>query len=295
MNTVKEKLHTYTTIVEPALSQLFPAENCRQARIFDAARYSLLDGGKRLRPALFMEFYTLCSHAAPEQALRFACALEMIHTYSLIHDDLPCMDDDDFRRGRPSNHKAFDEATAVLAGDALLNRAFEIMMQEDVLPPQQVLQAAAYLGRCSGVYGMIGGQVIDLALEQQPDTDAETLRRMVDLKTGALLRAACVGGCILAGADVRQQEAAEAYADAVGLAFQIQDDILDVVGDTALLGKQTGSDANNQKTTFVSLYGIEECRQMVQQLTQQAIVALDAFENTDFLRDLALWLAQRDH
>lgn len=295
MSSVKEKLHTYTALVESALSQLFPAENCLQARIFEAARYSLLDGGKRLRPALLMEFYSLCSHAAPQQALRFACALEMIHTYSLIHDDLPCMDDDDFRRGRPSNHKAFDEATAVLAGDALLNRAFEVMLQDRELPPMQVLNAASYLGLCSGVYGMIGGQVIDLALEEQPKADADTLREMVDLKTSALLRAACVGGCILAGADKRQQAAAKAYADAVGLAFQIQDDILDVVGDTVLLGKQTGSDTNNHKTTFLSLYGMEQCRKMVQQLTQEAIAALDTFENTDFLRDLALWLSQRDH
>lgn len=289
---LKETMERYGAMVEAALEGFLPAETCRQSRIFEACRYSLMAGGKRIRPMLLLEFYRLCG-GKPEEALPFACGLEMIHTYSLIHDDLPCMDDDDYRRGRLSNHKVYGEAMATLAGDALLNRAFEIMVAQTALPANRALAAAACISRCSGVYGMIGGQVQDLALEGKTAT-LEELQEMVGLKTGALLRAACEGGALLAGAEEQKLQAARDYADCVGLAFQIQDDILDVTGDQAVLGKAIGSDANNQKTTFVSVYGLETCRGMVRNLTQQALAAAEAFEDSEFLKELALYLAQRN-
>ena len=290
---LKETMERYGAMVEAALEGFLPAETCRQSRIFEACRYSLMAGGKRIRPMLLLEFYRLCG-GKPEEALPFACGLEMIHTYSLIHDDLPCMDDDDYRRGRLSNHKVYGEAMATLAGDALLNRAFEIMLAQTAVPANRALAAAACISRCSGVYGMIGGQVQDLALEGKTAT-LEELQEMVSLKTGALLRAACEGGALLAGAGEEQLQAARNYADCIGLAFQIQDDILDVTGDQAVLGKAIGSDESNQKTTFVSVYGLETCRGMVRNLTQQALAAADVFADGEFLKELALYLAQRNH
>ena len=286
-----ERLKEYSALVERGLERLFPHEDCRHSRIFEACRYSLLAGGKHIRAALLLEFYRLCG-GRPEEALPFACGLEMIHTYSLVHDDLPCMDNDDFRRGKPSNHKVYGETMATLAGDALLNRAFEVMLEQETVPAACAVKAAAYISRCSGVYGMIGGQVQDLAMEGRPAT-LEELREMVSLKTGALLRAACVGGALLAGCGEAQRKAAEDYAVAVGQAFQIQDDILDVVGDQSLLGKAIGSDAANEKTTFVSVYGLEACRSMVRSLTMEAQAAADVFADSGFLKELAEYLAAR--
>ena len=289
----QERLKAYSTLVDSGLDKLFPQEDCRHSRIFEACRYSLLAGGKHIRAALLLEFYRLCGGRA-EDALPFACGLEMIHTYSLVHDDLPCMDNDDYRRGKLSNHKVYGETLATLAGDALMNRAFEVMLAQDTIAPAQAVKTAAYISRCSGAYGMIGGQVQDLAMEGQKASD-EQLREMVSLKTGALIRAACVGGVLLAGGEETCQKAAQTYADAVGLAFQIQDDILDVTGDQALLGKAVGSDEANEKTTFVSVYGLEACRGMVRDLTFQALAAAETFDDCDFLKKLALWLAQRDN
>ncbi len=289
----EQRLKEYSSLVEAGLDQLFPQEVCRHSRIFEACRYSLLAGGKHIRAALLLEFYRLCGGNV-QDVLPFACGLEMIHTYSLVHDDLPCMDNDDFRRGKPSNHKVYGETMATLAGDALLNRAFEVMLEQETVPAGCAMKAAAYLSRCSGVYGMIGGQVQDLAMEGRLAT-LEELREMVSLKTGALIRAACVGGVLLAGGDEAQRKAAADYAVAVGLAFQIQDDILDVVGDQALLGKKVGSDEANEKTTFVSVYGLEACRSMVRNLTLEAVAAADVFENSEFLKKLAGYLAQRKH
>ena len=290
---LKETMERYGAMVDKALEGYLPAESNRQSRIFEACRYSLMAGGKRIRPMLLLEFYRLCG-GAPEAALPFACGLEMIHTYSLIHDDLPCMDDDDYRRGRLSNHKVYGEAMATLAGDALLNRACEVMLAQTEVPAPQAMAAAACISRCSGLYGMIGGQVQDLALEGKTAT-LEELQEMVSLKTGALLRAACEGGALLAGADETRLQAARDYAAHVGLAFQIQDDILDVTGDQAVLGKAIGSDASNQKTTFVSVYGLETCRGMVRNLTQQALAAAAVFDDSAFLTELALYLAQRNN
>ena len=290
---LEKNMSRYAELVDGALDNYVPQEQNRQQVIFDACRYSLLAGGKRIRPMLLLEFYRLCGGKV-EVALPFACGLEMIHTYSLIHDDLPCMDDDDFRRGRPSNHKVYGYANAMLAGDGLLNRAFEIMLEQTAVAPQNAMAAAACIARCSGMYGMIGGQVQDLAMEGKFAT-MEQLREMVNLKTGALLKAACLGGVLLAGGTEQQKAAAENYAAAVGLAFQIQDDILDVVGDQQLLGKAVGSDESNQKTTFVSVYGLEACRKMVEDLTKEALDAADAFADNAFLKELALYLAQRNN
>lgn len=289
----QERLKAYSAMVDSGLDKLFPQENCRHSRIFEACRYSLLAGGKHIRAALLLEFYRLCGGRG-EDALPFACGLEMIHTYSLVHDDLPCMDNDDYRRGKLSNHKVYGETMATLAGDALLNRAFEVMLFQETVAPDKAVKAAAYISRCSGAYGMIGGQVQDLAMEGQKASDGQ-LREMVSLKTGALIRAACVGGVLLAGGDETCQKAAEQYADSIGLAFQIRDDILDVTGDQALLGKAIGSDEANEKTTFVSVYGLETCRGMVRDLTLQALSAAETFDDCNFLKNLALWLAQRDN
>ena len=289
----QERLKAYSAMVDGGLDKLFPQENCRHSRIFEACRYSLLAGGKHIRAALLLEFYRLCGGRV-EDALPFACGLEMIHTYSLVHDDLPCMDNDDYRRGKLSNHKVYGETMATLAGDALLNRAFEVMLFQETVAPDKVVKAAAYISRCSGAYGMIGGQVQDLAMEGQKASDGQ-LREMVSLKTGALIRAACVGGVLLAGGNETCQKAAEQFADSIGLAFQIRDDILDVTGDQALLGKAIGSDEANEKTTFVSVYGLETCRGMVRDLTLQALSAAETFDDCNFLKNLALWLAQRDN
>ncbi|MBR5537055.1 MAG: polyprenyl synthetase family protein [Clostridia bacterium] len=287
------RLKEYSALVESGLNGLFPQEACRHGKIFEACRYSLLAGGKHIRAALLLEFYRLCGGRA-EDAIPFACGLEMIHTYSLVHDDLPCMDNDDFRRGKPSNHKVYGETMATLAGDALLNRAFEVMLEQTAVPAERAVKAAAYISRCSGVYGMIGGQVQDLGMEGRPAT-LEELREMVSLKTGALIRAACAAGVLLAGGSEEQKKAAEDYAAAVGLAFQIQDDILDVVGDQAVLGKAIGSDVANEKTTFVSVYGLETCRSMVRNLTMEAEAAAETFADGGFLKNLAGYLAKRDN
>ena len=286
------RLKEYSALVENGLNGLFPQEDCRHSKIFEACRYSLLAGGKHIRAALLLEFYRLCGGRV-EDAIPFACGLEMIHTYSLVHDDLPCMDNDDFRRGKPSNHKVYGYSTAMLAGDALLNRAFEVMLDQEIVPAERAMKATAYISRCSGVYGMIGGQVQDLAMEGRPAT-LEELREMVSLKTGALIRAACAAGVLLADGSDAQKQAAEDYAAAVGLAFQIQDDILDVVGDQAVLGKAIGSDIANEKTTFVSVYGLETCRSMVRNLTVEAEAAAETFADGGFLKELAGYLANRN-
>jgi geranylgeranyl diphosphate synthase type II len=218
----------------------------------------------------------------------------MIHSYSLIHDDLPCMDDDDMRRGRPSNHRAFDEATAVLAGDGLLNRAFEVFLAPSSISAERTLAAMRYIAHASGIYGMIGGQMSDLLMEDKPST-GDMLRDMVALKTGAMIRAACAAGCILAGAEAEKLAAAERYAEYIGEAFQIRDDILDVIGDSDVFGKATGSDGRNEKTTFVSAYGIEACQDRVEKLTELAVKEAATFEDAGFITELAKWLADREH
>ena len=233
----------------------------------------------------------------PALAMPFACAGEMVHTYSLIHDDLPCMDDDDLRRGKPTNHKIYGEATAVLAGDGLLTAAFEMALAENSrLSPQRVVEAAACLARAAGAQGMVGGQVLDMAAEGRAvsRSDVEQLQK---LKTGALLSAAAEMGCIVAGGSEEERTAVRRYAQKLGMAFQVRDDMLDVEGDQATLGKPVGSDQANEKTTFVTLLGIDGCRSLVEKLTGEAVEALSPFgkERAGFLCWLARALAGREN
>ena len=281
-------MRRYTALIETYLAGCF-CEEAPQKELFDAIRYSLLAGGKRLRPMLTLALCEICGGSA-EEALPFAAAVEMVHTYSLIHDDLPCMDNDDYRRGKPTNHKVYGEAMAVLAGDALLTAAFS-QLAAAALPAERVVRAVDALSRCAGELGMVGGQVLDMQAERRAGSETE-VRAIQSRKTGALISAACQLGVIAAGGSVRQQEAAADYAAALGLAFQIRDDILDVVGDASTLGKAVGVDG--KKNTFVRLYGVDACREMVNTETEKALAALACFQNTEFLTELAHHLAGRE-
>ena len=253
-------------------------------------RYSLLAGGKRLRPVFVFDFCRMAGGCWPD-ATPFAAAVEMIHTYSLIHDDLPCMDNDDFRRGRPTNHKVYGEAMAILAGDAMLTSAFGHIANADAIPDSAKLRAVSYLSRCAGETGMVGGQVLDIMAEQRECTETEILN-IQNRKTGALIKAACVLGVMAANGTAEQEFAAMEFADHLGLAFQIRDDMLDVIGDAEKLGKATGMDG--QKNTFVRLYGLEKCEELVKEHTDAAIDALDVFPDSEFMRELALSLVGRE-
>ena len=294
---MKTVLNDYIDIIENELKKYIPHENNdAQSVLSQSMEYSLLSGGKRIRPILLMEFYKLCGGKNVNDVLSFACALEMIHTYSLIHDDLPCMDDDDMRRGGPSNHVAFGESTALLSGDALLNLAFETMLDPknlEKIPAERIIKAAKALGQCSGFYGMIGGQIIDLQIEGKK-VELDILKNMDLKKTGALIKAACVMGCILAGADEKTIELSTSFAENLGLAFQIVDDILDVTADEEVLGKPTHSDQSNNKSTYVSILGLEKSRALAKDLTNKAIDSLKQMNlNTEFLEDLTLSLLVR--
>ena len=260
-----------------------------QKELFEAMEYSLLAGGKRLRPYFAFEFCRLCG-TDWKTAAPFAAAVEMIHTYSLIHDDLPCMDNDDFRRGRPTNHKVYGEAMAVLAGDALLTDAFAVAATAVLPDPRDLGFAISVLSECAGSLGMVGGQVLDIKAEQRECTEDEILN-IQSRKTGALINAACVLGVIAGGGSEEQLSAASQFAGALGLAFQIRDDMLDVIGTEEEMGKGVGTD--DTKNTFVRLYGIEKCEELVNRYTQVAIDALDAFEDTDDLIALAKALTER--
>jgi len=250
--TLKEQLAAYSKMVEDRLmTYIQPSEDKGQAVVFEACRYSAMAGGKRLRPGLVLEFCRVCGGDL-EAALPFACALEMIHTYSLIHDDLPCMDNDDFRRGKPTNHKVYGEATAVLAGDGLLNLAFETASDPantKLVSAETQVKAIRMLSRASGMDGMIGGQILDMQAEET-SISLEQLKTLQELKTGALISVAAQLGCLIGGATAEQTQAAATYAACIGLAFQIQDDILDIEGDAETFGKPIGSDAENHKSTY---------------------------------------------
>ena len=277
--------------IESALNQFLPnSELTADSLVFESARYSLLAGGKRIRPLLLTEFSALFG-GEEATATAFACALECIHTYSLIHDDLPCMDNDDYRRGRLTNHKVYGEAMALLGGDALLNRAYEILL--GALKCDKSIRAARYMADCAGLYGMVGGQCIDLTYEGK-DIDADTLRLMHAKKTGALLRAACVCGAMLGTDDPEIIAKVEAYACELGIAFQIVDDILDVEGDLAVLGKQTGMDAQQGKNTFVSIYGLQKAKELAQVHTNNALTVLSQLPSSDFLVACTEYLLNRN-
>lgn len=261
--------------------------------VLRACRYATLNGGKRIRPILLLEFYKLCG-GEDDCAYSFACALEMIHSYSLVHDDLPCMDNDDFRRGKPSCHKAFGESTALLCGDALLTEAFSTAAKTLGIAPDRVIRAMAHLSASAGVAGMIGGQVIDM--NDNAESDDDVLFEMYRLKTGALLKTACAIGCILAGADDTLVAAAENFGEKVGVAFQIIDDILDCQGETKTLGKPAGSDEKNNKDTIVVRLGVEYCRELAKKYTDEAYECLQNFDgDKENLKELAAYLLERNY
>ena len=281
--------------IEKALDRFLPETDALYKTVTDAMRYSLLNGGKRVRAVLALEFCKLCG-GTEEEAMPFACAVEMVHAYSLIHDDLPCMDNDDMRRGRPANHKVYGESQALLAGDGLLTKAFETALSPEALRTvgaERASRAAAVLAFCAGERGMVGGQCIDLETENQV-VPLDVLRVKDTGKTANLMMAACMMGCIAAGADEERVEAAKDYALHIGLAFQIRDDILDVVGSAEELGKNTGIDAQNSRCTYVSLLGLERAQEMVDAYTAAALDALTVFSgDTAFLHDFAVGLATR--
>ncbi len=295
----KERMQSYIAMVDEAMERYLAPKSETYRIVLDAMLYSASAGGKRIRPVLVLEFCRICGGDV-KLALPFASAIEMIHTSSLIHDDLPCMDDDDLRRGRPSCHKQFDEATALLAGDALLIEAFDVMSDDAVLDSgldaKRALRAANRLAAFSGKHGMVGGQVIDLGMEDGsiPFT-TERLFETDRLKTGALIKAACTMGVILGGGDEIKVKAAEDFAAHLGQAFQIVDDILDVIGDESKLGKPIGSDSVNDKKTYTSVFGLEGAKEKAKEHTALALQALDTFEDTTFLRELTESLLQRDH
>ncbi len=279
----------YQQAVEAYLDTCF-TQDLPQKQIFEAMRYSLLAGGKRIRPILVMEFCRICG-GDWQKAIPFAAAIEMIHTYSLIHDDLPCMDNDDYRRGRLTNHKVYGEANAILAGDALLTAAFATIARADA-DAETRIQCVNFLASYAGELGMVGGQVLDLDGETRTMTEEEvhTIHR---LKTGALITAACTMGVAAGHGTAEQLQAAKDYAAAIGLAFQIRDDMLDVIGDAKKLGKATQADG--KKNTFVSLYGLERCAQWIEEENKKAKAALSVFTDTSFLNQLTDLLANRDY
>ena len=286
----KGSMETYRLFIEEYLENFYSRFHAEpQKPLYDSIQYSLLAGGKRLRPILCMEFCRICGRdwkaAAP-----FAAAIEMIHTYSLIHDDLPSMDNDDFRRGRPTNHKVYGEAIAILAGDALLTDAFLSASEAKLTCPEDMSRAIALLSTCAGSSGMVGGQVLDIMSEERQISEEEILN-IQSRKTGGLIRAACGLGAIAGGASPEQVDAACRFADNLGLAFQIRDDMLDVIGTQEEMGKGVGTDET--KNTFVRLYGLPKCEELVQKYTADAIQALDLFEDRAFLTELAENLTNR--
>lgn len=286
--------NTRRVVEESLTSFISGAENSPQKIIFDSMKYSLEAGGKRIRPVLLLETIKMmggnCSAGIP-----FACAVEYIHTYSLIHDDLPAMDDDDLRRGKPTNHRVFGEAVAILAGDGLLNSAFEIMSGE-ILKNNCVgsVKAMNVIASCAGVNGMIAGQIVDIESEGR-SISYEELRYLHSKKTGALIKASVMAGAYIAGANEEELKAVERYSENIGLAFQITDDILDVTGNTSELGKNTGSDIQNDKSTYVSLFGIEKARLLAQDCLKDAVESLGNFDSQRrlFMEELARFVVMR--
>ncbi len=279
--------------VEAWMQSLVPAQPGPLAQVMESMRYSLFAGGKRLRPILLMAAADAVG-AEGQRFLHSACALEMIHTYSLIHDDLPAMDDDDYRRGRLTNHKVFGEGMAVLAGDGLLTLAFETLLSQPGVTPDVLVRVTREVAQAAGPSGMVGGQAIDLGSEgQQPSPDV--MKLMHRLKTGALFRASLRAGAMLGGGSDEDVRGLTDYAEQFGLAFQITDDILDVTGTEAALGKPIGSDEKNNKATYVSVYSLPEAQRMAQEAVTDAVAALGRFGDRAWvLRSLAEYLLTRD-
>lgn len=280
-------------LIEAALLKELGAETVLVPRLAESMEYSLMAGGKRLRPILVMAAADAVG-ARGTDFVQAACGIEMIHTYSLIHDDLPAMDNDDYRRGKLTNHKVFGEALAILAGDALLTQAFEVILRQQGVSAEVLVQVLKEMSIAAGPNGMVGGQVIDM-LSEGKRISMEELRKMHMGKTGALFRAAIRSGAILGGASEAKLAALTTYADCFGLAFQITDDILDVVGDEAVIGKPVGSDERNEKSTYVTLTSLEEAKKLAADTVQQALDALEVFgDEAKFLRDLVKMLLERN-
>lgn len=287
---LEEQSRQYREYIESYLRDFYARFHQEpQKSLFEAMEYSLLAGGKRLRPILVFDFCRMCGRDWKEAA-PFAAAMEMIHTYSLIHDDLPCMDNDDFRRGLPTNHKVYGEGLAVLAGDGLLTDAFLSASQEKLSKPEAMATAIGLLAECAGSLGMVGGQVLDIMSQERALTEQEVLD-IQSRKTGGLISAACGLGVLAGGGSEARFKSACRFAAALGLAFQIRDDMLDVIGTQAELGKATGVD--DTKNTFVRLYGLEKCEELVNSYTGYALDALSAFDDTAYITALAKSLTER--
>lgn len=289
---LKEKI----ALVDAALEQYLPGEQERPQSIHQAMRYSVFAGGKRVRPVLML---AACEAVGGQiaAAMPAACAMEMIHTYSLIHDDLPAMDDDDFRRGRPTNHKVFGEAIAILAGDGLLTEAFKLLSNPRFTgstDPATTLAVIQEIAVCAGTYGMVGGQVVDMESEGKPEMDLPTVQYIHTHKTGALIKASVVAGALLGGADQQQLAAIRRYGEAAGLAFQIADDILDIEGTTEEIGKDAGSDEARGKATYPAVMGLAAAKQEAQAMMDEAMLALEMFgAAAEPLRAIARYIVER--
>lgn len=302
MSEFENELKLHVEEVEQILKEMFPEQKqTYYKRVMDAMAYSYFSGGKRLRPMMLLESFRLFGGTDTEVVKPYMAALEMIHTYSLIHDDLPAMDNDDYRRGRLTNHKQFDEATAILAGDGLLNYAFQLVSfsmisEKDTEMLKRKVKSFYTLADYAGVFGMIGGQMADIEAEKKEQATRDELLFIHENKTAALMKAALEIGAILAGADEENVLKMIRIGENVGLAFQIQDDILDCIGDEALLGKPVGSDARNQKTTYVTLEGLEKSKRDQEKLSKEAIELFDTLSGrNDFLRNLIMSLVERKY
>lgn len=285
----------FLDLVSRYLDETVLTRDTPEKTIYDAMKYSLMAGGKRIRPVLALAVCEMLGGHL-DDVIPYACGIEMIHTYSLIHDDLPAMDNDDYRRGRLTSHKVYGEAVAVLAGDALLNFAFETMLRYSIKNSRNIdrkVRAMEIIAGASGVSGMIGGQIVDLESEGKA-IPKETLNYMHKCKTGALIKASVMSAAVISGADERAAGCLEEFSEKIGLAFQIKDDILDVEGNLDTMGKKSGSDASNNKSTFVTLYGLEESKKMLDEVNRSAMLNLEGFgEKAEFLRNMAVYIGQR--
>lgn len=290
---IKKELKIKKDLVDRYLKQYLQKEEGVPETIYEAMEYSLFAGGKRLRPILTVAGCEVCG-GDHLKAMPIACAIEMIHTYSLIHDDLPAMDNDDYRRGRLTNHKVFGEGIAVLAGDALLNYSFELML--NITPMEaNTLKAIRLVARSAGINGMIGGQVLDLECENR-EVDLQVLKEMHSRKTGALINASVLAGAVVAGCSEEEYGLLREFGTRLGLAFQIRDDILDVIGDEKVMGKKAGSDTINKKSTYVALLGLDRSKEMVGELAREAKAYLKFFgERAVFLGELTDYLVNREY
>lgn len=295
---LKQYLKERCQLVDAALDRYLPREDELPVSLHKAMRYSVFAGGKRVRPILMLAACETVGGTVT-QALPAACAMEMIHTYSLVHDDLPAMDDDDFRRGNPTNHKVFGEAVAILAGDALLTQAFVLLSSSknlSLVPPEQLLAVVQEISRCAGSHGMVGGQVVDMESEGSREIDLATVQYIHTHKTGALIKASVKAGAILGGADEASLAALTSYGEAVGLAFQIADDVLDIEGTTEQLGKDAGSDQARGKATYPAIMGLTESKRRANELVGMALKSLAAFdEKAEPLREIARYIIARQY